>query len=72
MPRLAELFFLFRSVGADGEPLSDAELEWAVLCLEEAEERMSAMDFSTAAGILEGVLGRWVRFLDCAAVFLTS
>ncbi|CBJ32770.1 hypothetical protein Esi_0367_0003 [Ectocarpus siliculosus] len=47
-----------RSVGPDGEPLSDAELEWAVLCLEEAEERMSAMYFSTAAGILEGVLGR--------------
>ncbi|CAM9888372.1 unnamed protein product [Ectocarpus sp. 4 AP-2014] len=47
-----------RSVGPDGEPLSDPELEWAVLCLEEAEERMSAMDFSTAAGILEGVLGR--------------
>ncbi|CAM9300561.1 unnamed protein product [Ectocarpus sp. 12 AP-2014] len=47
-----------RSVGPDGEPLSDPELEWAVLCLEEAEERMSAMDFSSAAGILEGVLER--------------
>eukprot|EP00903_Cladosiphon_okamuranus_P017832 g16411.t1 len=47
-----------RSVGADGEALSDAELEWAVLCLEEAEERMAALDFSTAAGVLERVLGR--------------
>ncbi|CAM9450837.1 unnamed protein product [Ectocarpus fasciculatus] len=47
-----------RSVGPDGEPLTDAELEWTVLCLEEAEERMSAMDFSAAAGILEDVLGR--------------
>ncbi|CAN0170535.1 unnamed protein product, partial [Pylaiella littoralis] len=47
-----------RSVGVSGGPLSDAELEWAVLCLEEAEERMAALDFSTAAGILERVLGR--------------
>lgn len=47
-----------RSVGADGDALSDAELEWAVLCLEEAEERMAALDFSTAAGVLERVLGR--------------
>lgn len=31
-----------------------------MLCLEEAEERMAALDFSTAAGMLERVLGRWV------------
>lgn len=49
---------LDRSVGANGEALSDAELEWAVLCLEEAEELMAALDFSTAAGVLERVLGR--------------
>lgn len=47
-----------RSVGLSGGPLSDAELEWAVLCLEEAEERMAALDFSTTADILERVLGR--------------
>lgn len=47
-----------RSVGVNDGPLSDAELEWAVLCLEEAEEHMAAFDFSTAAGILERVLGR--------------
>lgn len=38
--------------------MTDTELEWAVLGLEEAEERMSALDFSNAAGILETVLGR--------------
>lgn len=42
----------------NGGPLSDAELEWAVLCLEEAEEQMSALEYSTAADILERVLGR--------------
>ena len=47
-----------RSRGLNGGELTDAELEWAVLGLEEAEERMSALDFSTAAGILENVLGR--------------
>lgn len=49
-----------RSVGPRGGALTDEELEWAVLCLEEAEERMAALDFSTAAGMLERVLGRWV------------
>jgi len=49
-----------RSVGPSGGALSDEELEWAVLCLEEAEERMAAFDFSAAAGVLESVLGRWV------------
>ncbi|CAN0061978.1 unnamed protein product [Scytosiphon promiscuus] len=47
-----------RSVGPNGGPLSDSELEWAVLCLEEAEDRMSSLDFSAAAAILENVLGR--------------
>ena len=33
-----------------------------MLCLEEAEERMAALDFSTAAGVLERVLGRQATF----------
>lgn len=49
---------LGRSVGSHGQALTDAELEWAVLCLEEAEARTAVMDFSAAAGILETVLGR--------------
>lgn len=48
----------FRSVGSHGDEVTDGELEWMVLCLEEVEARMTAMEFSVAAGILENVLGR--------------
>lgn len=47
-----------RSLGSNGGALTDTELEWAVLCLEEAEVLMSALEFSAAAGVLENVLGR--------------
>lgn len=49
---------IFRSLGWHGRALTDAELEWAVLCLEEIEARMSTLEFSAAAGILESVLER--------------
>lgn len=52
-----------RSSGSYGEALTDDELEWAVLCLEESEALMSAFDFSIAAGILENVLGRFVSIV---------
>lgn len=40
-----------------------------MLCLEEAEERMAALDFSTAAGVLERVLGRQaIRFVWLSVV----
>lgn len=61
LPALAFCFgfvLLLRSVGSHGEELTDEELEWAVLCLEEAEARMTTMEFSVAAGILERVVER--------------
>ncbi|CAM9813798.1 unnamed protein product, partial [Choristocarpus tenellus] len=54
-------FELVKSVNRQGklnDRLSDIELEWAVLCLEEAEACMAFMEFSTAAGLLERVLDR--------------
>lgn len=51
-----------RSVGSHGDEVTDGELEWMVLCLEEVEARMTAMEFSVAAGILENVLGRCPGF----------
>lgn len=58
--------WVVRSVGSHGGALTDLEIEWAVLCLEETEARMSAMDFSVAADILERVLGRCVVCVCCS------
>lgn len=49
---------LFRSLGSHDAELTDAELEWAVLSLEDAEERMNSLQFSEAANVLENVLIR--------------
>lgn len=47
-----------RSLGSHDAKLTDAELEWAVLSLEDAEERMDSLQFSEAANVLENVLIR--------------